>query len=55
MSKSEKIAVVVTTAHRGVFFGHIQASELDSKTVHLAEAQMCVYWSADLHGVYSSR
>ncbi len=44
------VPVVVTTAHRGVFFGFL-AGERDGKTVELTGAQMCVYWSADVQGV----
>lgn len=42
--------VVVTTSHRGVFFGQL-AGPRDGKTVRLTGAQMCVYWSADVQGV----
>ncbi len=40
--------VVVTTAHRGVFFGY--ASEIDGETIALKRARLCVYWTADLRG-----
>jgi len=42
--------VVVTTAHRGVFFGCL-TGDRHGKTVELADAQMCVYWSADVQGI----
>lgn len=42
--------VVVTTQHRGVFAG-VLTGKKDEKTVTLADAQMCVYWSADVQGV----
>jgi hypothetical protein len=42
--------VVVTTEHRGVFAGYL-AKEGTDKTAVLTEGQMCVYWSADVHGV----
>ena len=48
MSKN-LIPLVVTTAHRGVFFGY--GTPTENKTIRLTEAQMCVYWSADIHGV----
>lgn len=52
MAVSKKRFVVVTTAHRGVFAGYLaNGSNSDEKTVELAEAQMCVYWSADIGGV----
>ena len=52
MTASKKQAVVVTTAHRGVFFGYLNGSQdRTAKTVELTDAQMCVYWSADVRGV----
>ena len=45
---SEARPVVVTTAHRGVFFG--LASDTDGETIALKDARLCVYWSADLKG-----
>jgi hypothetical protein len=44
------VHVVVTTAHRGVFFGQLDGPR-DGKTVRLHGAQMCVSWSADVQGV----
>lgn len=41
-------AVVVTTAHRGVFFGY--ATNTDGDTIVLKRARLCVYWSADVRG-----
>jgi hypothetical protein len=43
--------VVVTTEHRGVFFGALNGSNDTDKTVSLNDAQMCVYWTADVRGV----
>jgi hypothetical protein len=40
--------VLVTTAHRGVFFGYAQ--ETDGATIALKRARLCVYWSADCKG-----
>lgn len=40
--------VLVTTAHRGVFFGY--ATDTDGETVKLSRARNCVYWSADVKG-----
>lgn len=44
---------MVTTAHRGVFFGFLDPAggSRDEKTVELTDAQMCVYWSPDVEGV----
>lgn len=46
--KSKERAVLVTTAHRGVFFGY--ATETSGETIKLHAARLCVYWIADLHG-----
>jgi hypothetical protein len=35
-------AVLVTTAHRGVFFGY--AEETDGATIKLRAARNCIYW-----------
>lgn len=40
--------VLVTTAHRGVFFGY--ANKVDGETIDLKAARLCVYWSADVKG-----
>jgi hypothetical protein len=48
MAKAKQRAVLVTTAHRGVFFGY--ASKVDGKTIALSKARLCVYWSADRVG-----
>jgi hypothetical protein len=45
--KSER-PVIVTTQHRGVFFGY--ATDTDGATIDLKRARLCVYWSADLRG-----
>lgn len=41
-------AVLVTTAHRGVFFGY--ATDTDKKTIRLRRARLAVYWSPDVRG-----
>ena len=41
--------MVVTTEHKGVFFGYAQLNH--KKTIRLEQAQMCVYWSASVRGV----
>lgn len=50
MSEQNGAPVVVTTEHRGVFFGYLHGSR-EAATVELREAQMCVYWSASVRGV----
>lgn len=46
--KNKKRPVVVTTEHRGVFFGY--ADKTDGETIKLKDARLCVYWSSDLQG-----
>lgn len=40
--------VLVTTEHRGVFFGYLDGKPGDTLTI--TKARNCVYWSADLKG-----
>ena len=42
------LPVIVTTAHRGVFFGY--TADETGETIALAKARLCVYWSADVRG-----
>jgi len=44
----EERAVLVTTEHRGVFFGY--ARDVDGSTIKLRAARNVVYWSADCKG-----
>lgn len=48
MAKQTERAVLVTTSHRGIFFGY--AKETDGDTIKLRAARLCVYWSSDLRG-----
>lgn len=41
-------AVLVTTAHRGVFFGY--ATDTDGPVIQLRAARNCIYWSAENKG-----
>jgi hypothetical protein len=47
-SNGKERAVVVTTAHRGVFFGY--AEKTDGEIIKLRAARNCLYWSADVKG-----
>lgn len=51
MATTKKRPAVVTTEHRGVFFGTLTAEDSEARTVTLTDAQMCVYWAADVRGV----
>lgn len=50
MSKkqTEKRPVIVTTEHRGVFFGY--AEDTGGDPIKLTDARLCLYWSADVKG-----
>lgn len=41
-------AVLVTTSHRGVFFGY--ASDIDGESITLRAGRNCLYWSSDIKG-----
>ena len=41
-------AVIVTTQHRGVFFGF--AEDTDGDAIKLREARNCIYWSTEVRG-----
>ncbi len=43
MAKIKDRAVLVTTSHRGVFFGYANAT--DGATIKLRAARNCIYWS----------
>jgi hypothetical protein len=40
--------VLVTTVHRGVFFGY--GKDTSGKSIQLERARMCLLWTADLRG-----
>lgn len=46
---NKRQALIVTTEHKGVFFGYgVPSTE---KVIRMEEVQMAVYWSADCHGI----
>lgn len=46
--KAAERAVLVTTAHRGVFFGY--ATKTDGPTISLRKARNCIYWPTSNRG-----
>jgi hypothetical protein len=48
VAKSTERAVLVTTVHRGVFFGYAAAT--DGAIINLRAARNCIYWSSDVKG-----
>ena len=49
---AKKEFVVVTTKHKGVFFGELKKHDQEKETCILKDAQMCVYWSTVERGVF---
>ena len=47
-AEAEEMAVVVTTEHRGVFFGY--ATDTSGDVIYLRAARNCVYWSTGVRG-----
>jgi hypothetical protein len=43
-----EIAVLVTTSHRGVFFGY--ATRIDEEVIALRAARNCLYWPSSQKG-----
>lgn len=48
MATPKERPVLVTTAHRGVFFGW--ASKTDGPIIQLKRAQLVIRWASDLRG-----
>ena len=44
----KQTAVLVTTYHRGVFFGY--ATDTNSKTIKITNARNCIYWPPSVGG-----
>ena len=49
MATSKKVPVIVTTKHKGVFFGYGIPS--DAETIKITSARMCIYWGVSTKGV----
>lgn len=47
-TNGKEIAVLVTTAHKGVFFGY--AKDTNNKTINLRGARNCIYWPSSVGG-----
>ena len=48
MKNGKERAVLVTTAHKGVFFGY--AKETSGATIKLRAARCCIYWPTEQKG-----
>lgn len=50
-TRTKKVPVLVTTQHKGVFFGFAaEAKPSKDKDIRLEKAQLCIYWSTDVKG-----
>lgn len=47
-NRGTETAVLVTTAHKGVFFGY--AKDYTGKSIELRGARNCIYWPVEQHG-----
>lgn len=50
-TKSAVKHLVVTTAHKGVFYGQGDPDSLKDKQITIKDARMCVYWSSSVKSV----
>ena len=48
MKNNKERPVLVTTAHKGVFFGY--AEETSGQTIKLRDARNCIYWPSSNQG-----
>jgi hypothetical protein len=51
MSNKDRQPVVITTQHRGVFFGWADPEELHEDTIRLTQARNCIAWQRSIGGV----
>lgn len=49
----DKVAVLITTSHRGVYFGYIDESDIDTRpTLRVSNMRHVYYWAKGLAGIY---
>ena len=53
IGKLKEQALMVTTEHRGVFFGYGEFPNDGEKNITLTNVRMCIYWPAENHGINS--
>lgn len=44
------VPVLVTTAHRGVFFGWLDPAESNARSIWLDKCRNCIFWAASVGG-----
>lgn len=47
---NERIPVLVTTQHRGVFFGYADMNTTSDRTITLTNCRNCIYWARSIGG-----
>ena len=50
-SRQTKQPVIITTEHRGVFFGYMDPRTVNDPTIRIEKARMCVYWDRSMKGI----
>lgn len=48
--QNTRIPVLITTAHRGVFFGYIAPTDRHAPHIDLTGCRNCIYWSSSVGG-----
>lgn len=50
--KTQTQPVIITTKHRGVFFGHADPATINDEQIRLTNARNCVAWKRSIGGVF---
>lgn len=50
-SATKNLPVIVTTTHKGVFFGYTPPGDFTRDTIRIVDARMCVSWSSEIKGI----
>jgi hypothetical protein len=49
-SKPKQIPVLITTAHKGVFFGYIDPAKRHNPHIDMTNVRNCIMWSSSVGG-----
>ena len=49
-TSKKKIPVLITTKHRGVFFGYIDPAQRKAEHIDMTGVRNCIFWSASVGG-----
>lgn len=50
MTTNNRIPVLITTAHRGAFFGYIDPAKRYDTTIDMTGARNCLFWHESIGG-----